>query len=802
MSLIGRTLRNRYRIIKKLGSGGFGTTYLAQDLDCRDRDCVVKHLEQQEHSPDVFSIAKRLFDKEAEILHRLGEHDQIPRLYAHFEEGGEFYLVQEFVEGQDLSQEIVPEKAWSERQVVQLLTEILEVLEFVHQEDVIHRDLKPANIMRRKQDNKLILIDFGAIKEISSKSTNSQGQTTTVPIGTLGYMPSEQNHGYPKLSSDVYAVGMIAIQALTGVKPRHLQRDSDTEIIWRERAKVRDSFADILDKMVKFNYQQRYQNASEALEALKKHSQNWFSLPIPDLKSLGIPTVILWLVLALVAVALPILIKIITRKPPTEEPPVLESVICSSTEDFISCGEEILDTSYKFQLKPNQEDTKKKGVDLFKQGNYQEAFKVLKRSWSESRDPETLIYLNNALLEANKIPSRSIAGIIPILKEKDESVKNADTAQEMLRGVAQAQTEINLGFFDLNDENNEITNNFANKRIRAWQGIRGFGLKIIIADDFNDEKQARDRAKKLAEGEDILGVVGSYTSEMTVASVDIYNENKLVLISSGTTTKELTKLPRDFFLRVVGNTQYEAESLASYLIKMGQKKVAIFYNNQSAYTRSLYQEFKTRFQEKGGRIETVNEDLSQESFDPKDAIEAITKDTTIILFPDGQVTNARDNAIEIVKANQGRNWIFAGWPLYSPQTLEIEQPKLLEKLVIFSPWHRNSNQDFADEAKNLWKGLISNHTALAYDATVTLIKALAEQEEPTRQGTQEKLKAPNFKAYGATGVIEFCDNNGDRQNPPVNLVKLVKAQKSSNNSLEFVPVEDFNRDSLDLQDCS
>ena len=776
MSLIGRTLRNRYRIIKKLGGGGFGDTYLAQDLDLHDDRCVVKHLKQQEHSPDVFSIARRLFDQEAEILHRLGEHEQIPRLYAHFEEGGEFYLVQEFVEGQDLSQEIGPEKAWSERQVVQLLTEILAVLEFVHQENVIHRDLKPSNIMRRKQDNKLILIDFGAVKEISSLSTNSQGQTTTVPIGTPGYMPSEQNDGYPKLSSDVYAVGMIGIQAVTGVPPRRLQRNSDMEVIWRDQAEVRDSFADVLNKMVEYDYKQRYQNASEALKALKKHSPNWLSPSIASLKSLRIPTV--WLGLGLAAVAIPIFIKITTRKH-----------ICSSTGDFVSCGEEILD-------KNNPPWNKKQGVDSFSKGKYQEAVKYFQKSWEKSKDPETLIYLNNALLQAKKAKYYTIAVLVPILKNEDGTVKNTDLAKEILRGVAHAQTQINLGLFD----GDELPENFPGKHLPSEQENKDFGLQVIIADDFNVEQESEKRAEVLSKEEDILGIVGSYTSDMTMASVDIYNGNELVLISYGTTTKDLTERPRDFFFRVLGNTDFEAESLVTYLIQMGQKKAAVFYNTQSPYASSLYDRFKTRFENKGGTIATTNDNLSQENFNPEDAIQRIRDDTAIVLLPDGQVTSSRDNAIEIIKANKGGNWIATGSPIYSPKTLDTGDAKLFEKVVTYTAWHRNFNETFSSDAQKLWEAPINARTALSYDATMTLMEAMARQEKPTRQGTQEKLKAPNFKAYGATGAIEFCDNNGDRQNPPATLVKVQK--KSNNKGLEFVPVEDFNRKSLDLQDCS
>ena len=158
-----------------------------------------------------------------------------------------------------------------EEQVITLLREILEILTFVHEQNIIHRDIKPSNIMRRKQDGQLFLIDFGAVKEISTQIVNPQGVTLlTVAIGTLGYMPSEQIQRKPKLASDIYALGMIAIFALTGVPPRKLPDDPQTgEIRWRDRASVSNKLADIVDKMVRFHFSQRYSSAKEALEAVK-----------------------------------------------------------------------------------------------------------------------------------------------------------------------------------------------------------------------------------------------------------------------------------------------------------------------------------------------------------------------------------------------------------------------------------------------------------------------------------------------------------------------------------------------------
>ncbi|MGB3651991.1 MAG: protein kinase [Rivularia sp. (in: cyanobacteria)] len=277
--LPGHILRNRYKIIKQLGSGSFGITYLAEDLDLPDRPlCVVKNLRQSQN-PEEFQAFIAFFNKEAKALYRLGnELDQIPRLFAHFEEAGEFYLVQEYIDGHDLSQEIFPGNKLSEAQVTQLLKEILEVLSIIHNKNIIHRDVKAQNLMRRNSDGKIVLIDFGTVKELSQLKANLQEQTNvSVIVGTNGYMPYEQSSGYPKLASDIYAVGMLGIYALTGVRPQELPKNPDTfEVIWQDKVSVSPALANMLDKMVRSNFKERYQTAGEALQGLTALSSRNF----------------------------------------------------------------------------------------------------------------------------------------------------------------------------------------------------------------------------------------------------------------------------------------------------------------------------------------------------------------------------------------------------------------------------------------------------------------------------------------------------------------------------------------------
>ncbi|HEY9702682.1 MAG TPA: tetratricopeptide repeat protein, partial [Allocoleopsis sp.] len=303
-SLVGRTLRGHYQIIAELHHGGIGETYLAIDLDIpinpKPKFVVKRILPQMKDNPDII----RLFNTEAEILCKLN-HNQIPKLKGYFTEKKDFYLVQEYIEGEDLSRHIgnvryhntlptitynKPEKnkqhklfkdippapitisriQWDELMVIHLVKEILEILQYVHQMGVIHRDIKPSNLMRRKCDGKLILIDFGSVKEVATQVINAQGKSAyTMKIGTPGYLPSEQALGRPNFSSDIYAVGMTAIQALTGISPYSLPNEKN-EIQWRDFAKVSDQLANFLNKMVRYDCYDRYQNAKEAMQALNR----------------------------------------------------------------------------------------------------------------------------------------------------------------------------------------------------------------------------------------------------------------------------------------------------------------------------------------------------------------------------------------------------------------------------------------------------------------------------------------------------------------------------------------------------
>jgi len=259
--MLGQLLDGRYHIKQTLGAGGFGKTYLAIDTRRPGQPlCVVKHLQPASRDPQALETARRLFSSEAEVLEKLGQHEQIPRLLAYFEQDGEFYLAQDYIDGHPLSAELSPGDRWTEPEVIALLADVLPILDFVHARGAIHRDLKPDNLLRRREDNRLVLIDFGAVKRLRTEPAATQ----TVAIGTPGYMASEQAQGQPCFGSDLYALGAIALQALSGTPPQKFEYNPHTgEIVW-DRRLCSPELGRILSRLVAHHFRDRYTSAREA----------------------------------------------------------------------------------------------------------------------------------------------------------------------------------------------------------------------------------------------------------------------------------------------------------------------------------------------------------------------------------------------------------------------------------------------------------------------------------------------------------------------------------------------------------
>ena len=267
----GDILNQRFYIVEELGSGGFATTYLALDKhSATQTKYAVKQLQPKFNSPSVWSSAKERLATEAMVLQWLGKHPQIPEFICHFEDKKQFYLVLEFIEGEEFEQEI-HRQILNEAKAIQFLIDILEILESVHQQGIIHRDIKPSNLIRRKQDGKMILIDFGAVKEIGTLAFNTSKQKIqTQIIGTPGYMPPEQTRGKPVYSSDIYALGKTVIFGMTDKSPTEWEETASGETIaWNKKIAVSEAFLKIINRMTEDNASKRYSSANKVLRDLK-----------------------------------------------------------------------------------------------------------------------------------------------------------------------------------------------------------------------------------------------------------------------------------------------------------------------------------------------------------------------------------------------------------------------------------------------------------------------------------------------------------------------------------------------------
>jgi branched-chain amino acid transport system substrate-binding protein len=410
-----------------------------------------------------------------------------------------------------------------------------------------------------------------------------------------------------------------------------------------------------------------------------------------------------------------------------------------------STGDEIL-----FQRDLNPE--KQAAAKAIAAQNYAEGSSLLQQSLSKRHnDPEALIYLNNARIGKNQ--AYSIAVPVPISTEET-------TAKEILRGVAQAQSEIN-----------------------QQGGINNVPLKVVIVNDHNDPQTAQQVAQELVKDKDILGVVGHFSSGVTLATAPIYEQNKLVAISPSSTAINITNAG-DYIFRTVPSDRFTSSALAKYFLDQLQlRQAAIIYNSQSAYSKSLQETFTTDVLSNGGEV-VAEVDLSENNFNPAEALKTIqAQGAEALVFLNDSATV--DKAYLLMQLNNRQLPLLGGNSLYKPQTLQIAGEKA-QGLVLGVPWDAlgSPNTEFTAAARRLWGGDVNWRTAMAYDATQVLAAGLAQN--PSRSGIQAALSQSDFNVSGASGKIKFL-TSGDR-NAAVQLVTVQPGDRSSY-GYDFVPLD-------------
>ncbi|HBE20007.1 MAG TPA: receptor ligand binding family protein [Cyanobacteria bacterium UBA11159] len=413
-------------------------------------------------------------------------------------------------------------------------------------------------------------------------------------------------------------------------------------------------------------------------------------------------------------------------------------------KERISTGEKLLVTT-------DTTPDKQAGINAIASKNYNEAVSKLETALKRTpNDPEILIYLNNARIGNQK--SYSIAVSVPITSD-------VNGAKEILRGVAQAQNEVNLA-----------------------GGIKGIPLKVVIGSDDNMSDVAKEVAEAFVKNSEILGVIGHYASDVTLATVNSYQSGELAVISPISTSVKLSGAS-SYVFRTVPSDYVAARALADYMLqKLQQKNVAVFFNSQSGYSQSLKSEFVTAVALGGGQV--MNEfDLSSPNFDPASNVNQAMKSGAQVIMLAAN-TGTLDKALQVIQVNSKKLSLLGGDDVYSPKTLQIGREAAIN-MVVAIPWHilANPNAEFPKAASKLWGAEVNWRTAMAYDAAKALIAGI--ERNPSRKGVQQALSASDFAAEGASGAIRFLPS-GDR-NQAVQLVKIVKGSRTSF-GYEFVPV--------------
>jgi eukaryotic-like serine/threonine-protein kinase len=752
-------IKNKYRVIKLLGSGGFSRTF---ELEANGTKKVLKVLNLSLFSDsENKSKIVNLFKREAEVLIHLKNYG-IPKVEPDgyfeliFPDCSEplYCLIMEKIEGLNLQQwlqkqdhkTIAPEKA------IAYLKQIVEILDRVHAQGYFHRDIKPANIMI-KPNGKLVLIDFGAVRDLAQTYVQQENENTIV--GTVGYSSPEQMKGKVVKQSDFFALGRTFVHLLTGRPPFNIEENHQTgKLIWRD--KVLDnsnywknwldqlrwrSLFDLLDEMMEPYWKNRPENTQVILQRLNN------PITLPRIPPWLTGTVILW------GVGLPTSYwylngvngcdKIWLRSFPQD--------------DRISCGEEILLPNINMKV-----TEKEQGVKAIAQDHYQDAITWLEKAWLKYHDPETLIYLNNSRLEFEKIKAYTIAVVAPISNNND----NIHSSEEILRGVAQAQ--------------NEFNEKYKSKKI---------GLKVLIASDNNQSKDAQKIAEELGKKRDILAVIGHFRSDTTIEAIKSYQEHHLLLISATATSESLSTSCKsnypNCFVRVIPSNRVIAQTLANYLKKENKLKAAIFFNPNSNYSKSLQGQMKGRLSDLGGKVVTeipLYDNVESNINQVKEQ-----KSNVIILFTttDGLTSDSVVKVIEYAKKNK---YLVVGGD-------SLDNNKLLNAVlgnqggaVVAIPWHSRNilNREFPKQMEKIWGETGNWRTALSYDATRVLLTALEKIPSPSRVNVQQAIAETNFKASGATGIISFKPN-GDRQQENIYLVQVV--QNSKTGQIEFIPLD-------------
>jgi eukaryotic-like serine/threonine-protein kinase len=747
-------LCQRYRLVEPLGDRRYASSELFHAIDEKNPACplVLKTLISDS------AKAQALFQQEQQVLMQV-KHPSIPQGYDAFSvninsPAGDLAeiqcLVMPWIPGENLEDWIKHHGAITQAQAIDWLQQLLKALNYLHQNGIFHRDIKPSNIMRQP-DGTLVLIDFGSIRQITDTILSDRTRTT---VFSYGYTAPEQVAGRAVPQSDFYALGKTLMQLLMGTP-------SLMEAAFTPIHPVSPSLRRLLHEMTAESVRDRPATAEILLHRVHTIATE---PQRQQRRRIGYGFVIGALCGGIAMI--PLMRQIDWAAEGDRWFP--KSVCDTVVGDQISCGEEALLQAESLEILMGNDaarmaETKKAAIQQVKQGNLAAALPVLTDIWQQSRDPETLVYLNNLRTQTEpnlRQNSAAIAVITPLSDGKARMSRGFN----ILRGVAQAQDDA----------------------IRA-----GLGLRVVLVDDSNDPQLAEQLAQDLVRRREIVAVVGHHVSDATRAALPIYEKAGLVAISPTSTSEELatyTLNKKPLFFRTVPSDRVTATWMVSFLRNRTPiRKVAVFYNPDKSYSRSLAGAFKETFQALQGTViagkpsqfalSCTGPTCQRPLFDLKTALRdaKAAGASALVVIPDAAESrsNALNEAIELVQT-AGNTWVIAGDTLAGD--VELLRPEVANRTVIVSAWDPSQATD--SKLVNFWGAKpeqltlqpLSWHTYTTYNAVQVAVQAIRQLSPPGRDraALQAQLLTPGFKAIAADSTpIRFRDGSGELLNPRV-----------------------------------
>ncbi len=757
-------LQGRYQVMQLLCQRQYAATELFKVIDLEDASAplILKTLVSQDDK------VAALFEREQQLLNQI-VHEGMPRGYAAFSlalaSGRQIHcLVMEYIPGKNLEQwmhrqrVIFPDTsgAITQSQAIDWLKQLLHTLDYLHQQKVFHRDIKPSNIMR-KPNGKLILIDFGSTRQITETVLSNRTRTAVV---SFGYTAPEQISGRAVPQSDIYALGKTLMHLLMG--------DCSNELSFIPRQPISPAFHRLLRDMTAASVRDRPATAKIILKRLQKIEQESLRRRWQQIGwGFGAGLICGGLVM------IPLVRQINWE---FERDRLFPKSACDQQlNDRISCGEESLLNESALEVLFGDKATqvaeiRRDSIQYFHDRQWESAKIALQTVWNQTRDPEVLVYLNNLKIQTDpKLYQQksTIAVVIPVGGNQAAITRGLS----ILRGVAQAQDQ-------------------------AIQS--GLGLQVILVDDQNDARIARQLAQELVRRQTILAVLGHHVSDATLAALEVYDRAGMVLISPTSTSEELatyTLKKNNIFFRTVPTDRATATYMASFLLNQTRARtIAVFYNPDKSYSRSLAGAFKETFQALQGNI--VSDPQGQFYLScagiacqrsPLQIATAIRYAKNhgaeaFVVLPDASESqsNAFTDAVAIIKTT-GPDWVITGDTM-AGETQLLASP-MVGRTIIAST---GDSSPVADSIlKKFWQSPadssqqpLSWHTYTAYDAAQVAISAIKQRKGQNidRALLREQLAAPSFSAVGAAGPIRFRDGTGELQTFNIVLTKISKCK--------------------------